>query len=681
MAHKTHNKSRPSDLLSRRRTILIKTTEFVTGVSVHKALNYFNLYDRWHLNEGSRAALVRARSIHHVVTNYMLGQPNPNYPFLKIKEGLPECLLWLKPLKKHSLGIQAALTITGFYRGEFAPGEPDLSTITKPGCDVTEVTSDILNQDFSWLECSKMIKPPRFIYRGKKGPNGPAFMTSFNEARVLTDQSKDYFEKLEEFSHLLYGECEFNFELRRAVLETAKLPLFHKGELLRKLSIKRELGGKDRVFAMCDYFTQAILQPLHDHLSSILRGIPQDATFDQDAGADSVKLMTLSDEVLYSYDLTAATDRMPISLQKRVMGIILGSESLASRWSHLMVSLPFFYKGQSYHYEVGQGMGTYSSWPIMSLTHHAIVRCAFAKCGVSPEGAYAILGDDIVIKGHEPARYYKTLLDNLGMDISESKSVIGANRAEFAKRIFIQGQEVTPIPVRLVNRLNPRNYFLVQPFFEWLRRCRPDIVGKSEISGPFSEWAKLCFEHNVDDALSIITAPIYYDRYGLLDDRLYPLPSLELPHEFIKFMRSVVSHRVQDNALRAMKQVHNDISRFRTEIIVRGQESMILNASNSELDLGVLPVIRDMADALSSNAIIPNFDGHLAKVRVGSLPIKQLLGERSLERIQGSTLARFARDWRRGDLARDYQIHCKARQPKPVKPVPSGIPSDLFSFV
>jgi len=66
------------------------------------------------------------------------------------------------------------------------------------------------------------------------------------------------------------------------------------------------------------------LKPIHDHVFSILRLIPQDGTFDQGAPIRRLRkiLSNKADKTVYSYDLSAATDRVPIELQKQVLSLI-----------------------------------------------------------------------------------------------------------------------------------------------------------------------------------------------------------------------------------------------------------------------------------------------------------------------------------------------------------------------
>jgi hypothetical protein len=54
---------------------------------------------------------------------------------------------------------------------------------------------------------------------------------------------------------------------------------------------------------------------------NVLRRIPQDGTFDQ---LRPIQSLINKGKPLYSYDLTAATDRLPILLQKHLLTPLLG---------------------------------------------------------------------------------------------------------------------------------------------------------------------------------------------------------------------------------------------------------------------------------------------------------------------------------------------------------------------
>jgi hypothetical protein len=100
-------------------------------------------------------------------------------------------------------------------------------------------------------------------------------------------------------------------------------------------------------------------------------------------------------------------------------------------------------------YACGQPMGAYSSWAVFSLCHHIVVRIASKRSGsrVTPI-PYILLGDDIVIRNNGIAKAYLAILKDIGVGISDAKTHVSKNMYEFAKRWYVNGVEVTGVPVR-----------------------------------------------------------------------------------------------------------------------------------------------------------------------------------------------------------------------------------------
>jgi len=91
-------------------------------------------------------------------------------------------------------------------------------------------------------------------------------------------------------------------------------------------------------------------------------------------------------------------------------------------------------------------MGALSSWALLALTHHTIVRMAANRVGITNFVDYALLGDDIVIANENVARSYHALVtQTLGVEINLSKSLVSKNSFEFAKRLVTFKGEVSPV--------------------------------------------------------------------------------------------------------------------------------------------------------------------------------------------------------------------------------------------
>jgi hypothetical protein len=73
------------------------------------------------------------------------------------------------------------------------------------------------------------------------------------------------------------------------VIESARESSIERIVSHSRLAIKREGGGKDRVFAIVDYWSQVTLKPLHGEVANILLRINEDCTFDQGKGIITIK--------------------------------------------------------------------------------------------------------------------------------------------------------------------------------------------------------------------------------------------------------------------------------------------------------------------------------------------------------------------------------------------------------
>jgi hypothetical protein len=198
----------------------------------------------------------------------------------------------------------------------------------------------------------------------------------------------------------------------------------------------------------------------------LLKRIPMDGTFDQLAPVkrlvDSVPVGTK----FYSFDLSSATDRLPVALQRDILNIL--SPGLGTAWMDLLGSLHWSWKSlnkrvprKEYKYAVGQPMGAYSSWAMLALSHHIIVQCAALNVGIRGFTAYAVLGDDIVIANDLVAEEYLRLMRMLGVDINLSKSLISKDFCEFAKRwLGPNGLDLSPLGPGLILRTVRNRYYL-----------------------------------------------------------------------------------------------------------------------------------------------------------------------------------------------------------------------------
>jgi len=245
-------------------------------------------------------------------------------------------------------------------------------------------------------------------------------------------------------------------------------PVHFDGGSLGRLGLKLESAGKVRVFAIVDCFTQWLMKPLHDAIFELLKTFPQDGTFDQEAPLKRLMERLPKGTPFYSFDLSAATDRLPIAIQKVILSPFLTSWG-AEVWAQLMTArpftVPFVPKGikvppsgpqpfDCVYYETGQPMGALSSWGMLALTHHALVQFAAYRAKLLDYDTcswfedYAVLGDDVVIANDKVADQYVVIMKTLGVGIGFHKSLISKRglALEFAKKLYLKGHNVSAIP-------------------------------------------------------------------------------------------------------------------------------------------------------------------------------------------------------------------------------------------
>lgn len=236
---------------------------------------------------------------------------------------------------------------------------------------------------------------------------------------------------------------------------------------LGKLSFKEEAAGKLRVFAMVDVITQSLFGPLHNWLFSLFKQIPNDCTHDQSKGFRYAQELSLKYNCSFGFDLSAATDRLPISSQKAILNSLFGIGDL---WGNILVNRDYIISKNNYNipeqslrYEVGQPMGALSSWAMLNLTHHMMIQFIAQSLGKIPKGVwydqYIILGDDLVLFDKDIASRYQSFCQQIGVGINLSKSIIAESKPvlEFAKRTSLNGIDVSALSFKEL--LSADNFF------------------------------------------------------------------------------------------------------------------------------------------------------------------------------------------------------------------------------
>lgn len=458
---------------------------------------FVRLCHRIHAAEGMKGLVLYLKTsyvlIQQAVAGYVIEDQSPlKRRVRRDKSGFP---LWIPRTQRALLrrgdvkAVRFWTSLVSLYRILKFPSSPDFSSITDPGVDWLRnlVNQPIYHEGLQqaiqlfWnkVKINKSeLKPLSFFPILKSSPVTSslwyplkgAISTSINsikQSAFMVYHDQPLFNTMMIYAGEGAGFFEFFSNLRRsmATSDASLNDRLRPSNVLGRLGLKEEPAGKVRVFAMVDPWTQWLLFPLHKLLQEALRKITEDATFDQ------VKVMEDKLEVVakkwkkgkaFSFDLSSATDRLPVGVQVSILTPLLGKYE-AKAWASILIDRPYGlpksqalkHGADSIKYTVGQPMGAYSSWVMLAVTHHVIVQWAAFMVGKTGWRRwfedYVVLGDDIVIFDPLVAGcYFEIMTKILGVRIGLAKSIKSYNGLilEFAKKFWVRGKRAFVVPLR-----------------------------------------------------------------------------------------------------------------------------------------------------------------------------------------------------------------------------------------
>lgn len=255
-------------------------------------------------------------------------------------DGLAYCLYHLSPyLHGHDneicrQDIQIIMTMLSCPRALRLKVSPDFSTITSPG---VEIKKGKYNDSYRrFVKRLKKLSPNNFSKKKSLFLRKPSFSAYHLSTKIGPSSMQSTYSCLNDLenlpSHLirsmkLLGGADFRKQLDSLLLsypELAKLfdqPIGIKTPI-RRISVFPDSEGKTRIIAIGDYWSQTVLRPIHDIIYAILQDIPADQTFSQ---AEGISALLSMDTKHFCFDLTAFTDRFPMTIVKGLLSVLIGS--------------------------------------------------------------------------------------------------------------------------------------------------------------------------------------------------------------------------------------------------------------------------------------------------------------------------------------------------------------------
>jgi hypothetical protein len=420
-----------------------------SDISHHLVSNYQRTLNRITLNEGKAKACAVLKAYYLIATKVAMGQSFKPVPYRKSDStGFPKDISAFKYylLSSKDEYKQIALTVLKSYVAIHLIPDTDIKSITEPCPDISRINwlnswSVSSNGFINHLKKRTSPHQPWTKSTGirsttKKGPNGPALPSSHLDAiglkscQPLWQAFKDY--------NLVMDQVALTDYVQKLYDSKDDLPESFNHS---KLSFLSEGGGKTRVVAIGDYWSQESLKGLHNLLHGILKRIKTDGTYDQGRVACITREATKKGLPIFCFDLKSATDRFPVKLIEILLSKIIGPIA-SDAWTRLISTREFPFKGKKVTYSAGTPMGLLTSWASFALCHHSLIRYAGQRAGFRQFEDYVLLGDDVAIFSEKVAYQYEILLNDLGVSISKDKSMISYglphSGAEIAKKVILQ---------------------------------------------------------------------------------------------------------------------------------------------------------------------------------------------------------------------------------------------------
>lgn len=500
--------AKEKSFVSALRKYMWKIISLSTGkVQIAPRLRRFNKFTgllfKVYRNHGSLYTIKWLKANHMAVQRSLSSIPmkslrelEPNLPLTRLINGLPPFIGTMdrKAIRDNHPGtIRLWLSILSIYRVIEGPVQPKLNTITdsyKGEIGYIETIS----KSFSGIIANCPSKfSPKLQVTGitrtlSSGPNNKVSLHSLITDAIAIAKYPEIYEPIKAYcletkSYSFMKMLDLTINWCGNTLEKYGTDWVKRSKsvssfddiALGKLAFKEEAAGKLRIFAIADLWTQSLFRPLHDALFKFLRGIPNDATFDQDASFQRCLDKSVLNRSVYSVDLSSATDRLPIDLQVNILDALSGLK-IGALWKSILVDRPYMIRENKYipsgyvYYSTGQPMGCLSSWAMLAVTHHFIMQYCHSEVYSTREWNtdYEILGDDLVIFDTKLFQKYIEVMKRLDVGINLSKSLISDHLSalEFAKRTGVDGVDVSGISIKqliaedsALGRINQVIYF------------------------------------------------------------------------------------------------------------------------------------------------------------------------------------------------------------------------------
>jgi len=294
----------------------------------------------------------------------------------------------------------------------------------------------------------------------------------------------------------------------------------------------QEPGYKLRSIASPYRLFQMASQPLKEDLGQLVRSLDWDCTHDQGKARPFIQEKLKAKEMVYSVDLSSATDYFPYDLQQMSLELIYGIDNPYIQLFREVSKALWISELGMIRWNRGQPLGFNPSFFTFTLTHGLVLLTLLGK---PYNHEFFVLGDDVVILNKELFDKYISFLSAVGCPYAKDKTLISCELAEFAGKVVTPDNQYPQLKWRkvsddnfldLARNIGPRIRLLLSK-----KQCEildvfahiPDFIHPyglnwsypgSNLESMINEGLKYCFEERVLDSLTGLSAHVNRQLYA-----------------------------------------------------------------------------------------------------------------------------------------------------------------------
>jgi hypothetical protein len=247
----------------------------------------------------------------------------------------------------------------------------------------------------------------------------------------LTDNQETW-EHVQSLWHEIYSHVFRGIKIHEFVDSCHFDDIDHTPMVGGEVHFLQEPGYKLRSIASPYRLFQVASQPLKSDLGKLVSSLDWDCTHDQGRAFPFIQDALKNSRLVYSVDLSSATDYFPFELQQVVLETIYGKECPYVKLFRDVSRSVWHSDLGDIVWKRGQPLGFNPSFFTFTLTHGLLLLTLLGK---KWDHQFFVLGDDVIILDELLFTKYTSLLSTLGCPYAKDKTLVSDKLAEFAGKV------------------------------------------------------------------------------------------------------------------------------------------------------------------------------------------------------------------------------------------------------